>query len=359
MKNRCFVTNSDQCRNWLNAGFTLLEIVVAVAIIAIMAGAITPLVFRELMSARAEATDRELVGYEKALTEFYEDAGRFPTEAEGLGALVIDPGVANWQGPYVGTERGDPSQEVTTDSFGNNYVYDLQPTTNPTGAGDLLVASSGVDQALDSGNLNQPWDLTADTDDQVMLLSLAPINRNKEIVCQQELDVIGDASREFFIDNAAFPANTGLLIGTYLDAGVGNAALIDPWNTAYMLIITGAATPSPQLEVRCYGPDQTDNGGAGDDISLIVSSIPPGRSTTQYRLDITQAALNANPGLVLVGAWNGVAGIRAALGLNSVFDDDGWGSPFDINVASRVVFSIGPDGNAVLTADNLPAGVGP
>jgi len=342
-----------------NTGFTLLEIVIAVAIVAIMAGTIMPLAFRELMSARADAIDNELKGYEQALTEFYEDTGRFPSEAEGLPALVVDPGVTNWQGPYVGNERGDPTTEVTTDAFGNTYIYDLQPTTDPAGGGDLLVASAGVDQNIDSGGLNSTWALTAATDDQLMLLSLAPINREKDIQCRQELDTIGVAARDYFQDNAAFPTNLGSLIGTYLDAGVGNAALIDSWNSAYVLVLSGAGTPSPSLTLRSYGPDRTDDSGGDDDISLLVSSIPPGRTTSLFRLDVTQAALNGNPNLPLTGSWTGASGIRASLGLSSTFDNDGWGSPLAVNALARVVYSVGPDGNAVLTIDNLPAGVGP
>ena len=38
----------------------------------------------------------------------YADTGLLPSEPEGLAALVVDPGVSGWQGPYVATERGDP-----------------------------------------------------------------------------------------------------------------------------------------------------------------------------------------------------------------------------------------------------------
>ena len=50
---------------------------------------------------------------------------------------------------------------------------------------------------------------------------------------------------------------------------------------------------------------------------------------------------------------------RAALGLPPAFDNDGWGRSIGINAPLRFVFSAGPDGNPMLTDDNLPPGVGP
>ena len=89
------------------SGFTLIEIVIAVAILAIMAGSIAPFVFREIERAREEATLLELAALREGMLEFYDDTGRFPTEGEGLLALVTDPTVGGWSGPYVGGEAGD------------------------------------------------------------------------------------------------------------------------------------------------------------------------------------------------------------------------------------------------------------
>ena len=45
--------------------------------------------------------------------------------------------------------------------------------------------------------------------------------------------------------------------------------------------------------------------------------------------------------------------------LTTAFDRDGWGRHYGLNVASRTVFSAGPDGLAEAAADNIPPGVGP
>jgi general secretion pathway protein G len=115
-------------------GFTLMEIIIAVAIVAIMAGTLAPVAFKQINSARSRAAIKELELLEEGLLSFYEDTGRFPTEEEGLAALVTDPGAINWRGPYVTTAKRNPVEAVSEDPFGQNYIYDFNPATVPPGA---------------------------------------------------------------------------------------------------------------------------------------------------------------------------------------------------------------------------------
>lgn len=337
-------------------GFTLIEIIIAVAIVAILAGAVTPLAFKEMVKARQEATYKELDTLNQALMDFYEDTGRFPSEGEGLAALLADPGVAGWQGPYVSADGSDPVQELNTDSFNEAYVYDLDPSTNPAGAADLLLASSGSDHQMTFGSLNHTWTLAAEGDDQITLVSAGAVNREKGRTCQTEMRAIGEAAGRYFEDHTAFPNNAGELTDTYLDAGISGGNFIDPWNTSYVLARLGAGGAATTFMVRSFGPDRSNDNGGDDDLTLNVSSVPPGRKTTIWKLQIAQTVLNNNAALALTGSWNTD---RAALGLDGSFAVDGWGQIMSVNVASRTVFSIGPDGNAALVTDNLPAGMGP
>ncbi len=336
-------------------GFTLLEVIVAVAIVAIMAGALTPVVFRQLNEARSDATSRELNTIQKGLMDFYDDTGRFPTEAEGLIALVVDPGATNWQGPYVEGGAEALTAAILTDAFGTTYTFDTTPSVTPAGTADVLVASPGVNHRWDSGSLNHPWNLTLDTDDLYVAVSAGPAAREKTSATGGELTNLADACRDYFQDHASFPAAPVDLVGGYLDAGYQNASLVDGWNTAYVFTSLGGAAPS--LRIASFGPNRQNNNGGGDDIAVTVSSVPPGRHTTVSELEIAQTALNAQPTLVLAGPWAG--GIRAALGLAAAYDQDGWGRTYAVNASSRVVFSAGPDGNPGTVSDNLPPGVGP
>jgi len=338
------------------AGFTLMELVVALAIVAIMAGTIAPMAYNQVKRARKDATLRELDTLTDGLLAFYEDTGRFPTEGEGLGALVGDPGVNGWQGPYVGDDHGAPVTAVTRDQFNHAYVYDVAPITTPPGVADVLIVSAGADGAFTVGSPGSNWDLDADEDDLLGLVSAGPVNREKTRICIDEMEAIGDAAWNYYEDRAVFPGDLSQIASTYMDPGVDNAGFIDPWNRAYDLVVVTTGSLPPTLTVRSFGPDRQDDNGGDDDLDLDVSAIPPGRKSTLWKLEIAQTSLNSQPALVLTGSWSVD---RSALGLTSAFETDGWGRAFGINVASRAVYSAGPDGNAVLTGDNLPTGVGP
>jgi general secretion pathway protein G len=335
-------------------GFTLLEIVIAVAIVALLAGATAPLVFKELQQAREEATLKELAAIKTGLEDFFVDTGRFPSEAEGLTALVADPGADGWAGPYVGGGSSNPATEVLSDAFGNSYLYDLAPATNPAGAADLLVASGGSDQNITFGAVGGTWTIAGNGDDLLLLVSAGSLNRDKDLTTRGRMDEIAQAARAFFADNAAWPATFSDLTVDYMDAGLGGESLIDAWNSSLTLASDGG-TP-PVLSIISLGPNRTDNSGGGDDLVLQVSSIPPARQTTLSRLEIAQTALNSSPTILLTGVW---ASDLGALGLSPALANDGWGHPLQINAASRVVFSSGPDNNAASINDNLPRGVGP
>ncbi|MCB1150319.1 type II secretion system protein GspG [bacterium] len=337
-------------------GFTLIEVVVAVAVVAILAGTIVPLAFKQMLRAREDATRNELAAINAALVEFYEDTGRLPTEAEGLAALVNDPGAAGWQGPYVGGNGGSPVDEVSTDEFGNAYVYDFNPSLTPAAAADAVVVSAGADAVVGSGSLGGLWNTAAAVDDLLTVVSAAPVLRAKTDDAAAEMEAIAQAARLYFEQNAAFPLTAAQLSGSYLDPGIAGDAFADPWNSAYALVVSAPAGAAPWLAVRSWGPDRQDDGGGDDDLQLVVSGEPPGRNSTNRKLAIVQSALNANPSLALTGNW---LNDRASLGLDAAFDSDGWGRVFALNVSSRTVFSAGPDGSAGSTADNIPGGVGP
>jgi len=244
-----------------NSGFTLIEIIIAIAIVAIMAGTIAPMAFKEMIKAREEATAKELGNLNNALVKFYEDTGRFPLEAEGLAALVTDPGLTGWKGPYVGTDGPDQEAEVNTDSFSETYVYDLEPTTNPAGAADLILASAGADRIMTFGRLNGTWTLATDGDDLLTLVSAGQVNRDKFLQCEDEMNAIGGAAGQYFCDHSSFPTGPGDLLDSYLDAGIKGDNFIDPWNTSYVFAQTGGGGSAVVFLVRSFGPDRSNDNG--------------------------------------------------------------------------------------------------
>jgi general secretion pathway protein G len=99
-------------------GFTLVEMLVVIAIIGMIMGLIGPRVLNYLSESRVKTAKIQIQSFSSALDLFYLDAGRFPSSAEGLAVLVQrTPGIAAWNGPYL---RGGA---VPNDPWNHPYVY--------------------------------------------------------------------------------------------------------------------------------------------------------------------------------------------------------------------------------------------
>jgi len=249
-----------------------MEVIVAVAIVAVMAGALAPVVFHEINAARNDATAREMARLQDGLLEFYEDTGRFPTQSEGLAALIADPGVTGWRGPYVDGGQRNPFTEVASDAFGESYTYVANPTAVPATSADIILASAGVNRRQDMPDQGQTWVLAnvADHDDLVHFVSVGRVNRDKEDESVAELEALADAARAHYLDLGTFPGSLTDLRGDYLDGGYENDAFIDEWNSNYLSTILGGG--SPVLRIWSPGPNRQNQNGGGDDLMLEVNS---------------------------------------------------------------------------------------
>jgi general secretion pathway protein G len=116
-------------------GFTLVEMLVVITIIGLIMGLIGPRVLNYLSESKVKAAKIQLQSFGGALDLFYLDAGRFPSTAEGLTALVQrTPGVDAWNGPYL---KGG---SVPTDPWSHPYVY-----RSPGERGPYEIMSYGSD----------------------------------------------------------------------------------------------------------------------------------------------------------------------------------------------------------------------
>jgi len=117
-------------------GFTLIEILVVVAIIAALAAIVGPAVMNRLGGAKSKTAAIQIADLDKALDLFKLDVGRYPTNLEGLQALVAPPPTASgWNGPYL---KGS----LPSDPWGNPYRY-----ANPGPNGGVQILSLGADNA--------------------------------------------------------------------------------------------------------------------------------------------------------------------------------------------------------------------
>lgn len=109
---------SGQKRRNRQAGFSLLETLVVLVIIALIAGIVAPRLMSQLGGAKTK-TARIQIGQLRSAVDLYNlDVGAYPTNEQGLDALVTAPsGVPGWNGPYIEKIR------VPLDPWGNAYIY--------------------------------------------------------------------------------------------------------------------------------------------------------------------------------------------------------------------------------------------
>ncbi|WOH82534.1 type II secretion system major pseudopilin GspG [Bradyrhizobium sp. BEA-2-5] len=128
-------TPSQSQRRSGQEGFTLVEMLVVITIIGLIMGLIGPRVLNYLAESKVKTARIQLQSFSSALDLFYLDAGRFPSTAEGLAALVRrTPGVAAWNGPYL---KGG---NVPNDPWNHPYLY-----RSPGEHGPYDIVSYGSD----------------------------------------------------------------------------------------------------------------------------------------------------------------------------------------------------------------------
>jgi len=117
------------------SGFTLVEIMVVVVILAVLAALVVPRVVGRTDEARAVAAKQDIASVLQALKLYRIDNSRYPSNVQGLGALVTrptaEPLAENWKS-YLDRLPGDP--------WGRTYLY-----LNPGVHGEIDVFSLGAD----------------------------------------------------------------------------------------------------------------------------------------------------------------------------------------------------------------------
>lgn len=117
-------------------GFSLIELLIVVAIIAMLAGFVAPKYFSRIAISERQVARAQIDNLEKAMTQYRLDTGRYPDAAQGFQALASAPSGENrWRGPYL-------KKTLTLDPWGNAYIYKL---LDEDGTPPYLIISYGHD----------------------------------------------------------------------------------------------------------------------------------------------------------------------------------------------------------------------
>jgi general secretion pathway protein G len=115
--------NSNRCR----AGFTLIEMMVVLAIIGTLAMIVGPSVLKHVGDANSTTAKSQIEIFAVALDAYRLDTGRYPTTDEGLMSLRVAPVAGEqpgWRGPYL-------RKAVPLDPWRRAYVYLAPGKRNP------------------------------------------------------------------------------------------------------------------------------------------------------------------------------------------------------------------------------------
>lgn len=118
-------------------GFTMVELMAMLIIIGLLAAMVVTKVAGKIDQARITTTKANVKLLHQAVNQFKMDTARFPTEDEGLMALIEEPSdVDRWElGGYLETT------DLPTDAWGNDFVFELDPESGKP----FVIISYGPD----------------------------------------------------------------------------------------------------------------------------------------------------------------------------------------------------------------------
>lgn len=183
-------------------------------------------------------------------------------------------------------------------------------------------------------------------------LAGAVVQADRRQEARNALAQISAALDSYYFEHAAFPASLAAadFLGVHLQPGPQNSVTTDPFGAGLGLLfsvdpVTNVAT------VYSRGENGVDDGAATEELVVRTYGAVPGtrRTLMRLRLAVEVLADHIEAGGSVSGSWSAV---RAAIGLPSGFDSDGFGTAMQWDSTTHTLTSAGPD-RAFGTADDI------
>ncbi|MFH1777411.1 MAG: type II secretion system protein GspG [Candidatus Omnitrophota bacterium] len=255
-----------------NKGMTLIEIIVVLAILAILTTTMITSAGTQIKRAKIAATKEEMLRIKDSLLAFFNDVQEYSGPNSGmfrfpaaLTDLETDPGggFTGWNGPYI--ISGFDVQDYRQDEWKRNYSYS---DTAVFGDNTCIITSRGPDGVL------------ATTDDLTLTVDATSLLRDKINATRNELNIIKEGAQSYLTIETTYPddiyelVNNGYLTVEYEADLWGNDYLrgtsskgkgqgwAKGWSKAGK---SKAGDPNEQF-FYSIGHDCQDGYGIGDDI---------------------------------------------------------------------------------------------
>lgn len=132
------------------SAFTLIELLLVMVIVVVLAGVVVTRFGNRTEQARQTRAKADISAISTAIDAFEVDCGRFPSNEEGLGALLSQPSnVQDWRGPYF------KQSTIPVDPWNNAYVYRFPGQHNTSGYDLFSMGPDGREGNDDIDNWSQ------------------------------------------------------------------------------------------------------------------------------------------------------------------------------------------------------------
>jgi general secretion pathway protein G len=149
-----FAHRDESLRFRPRRAFTLIEMIVVIAIIATLAAVVAPAIFQNVGDAKTSAAKSQIEMLGLALNAYRLDNDQFPTSEQGLEALRTMPTSGdvprNWRGPYL-------TRVVPADPWGRQYVYVSPGIRNPKSYDLYTLGRNGIAGGIDEDSDVTSW----------------------------------------------------------------------------------------------------------------------------------------------------------------------------------------------------------